>query len=101
MHFKKISLTLLSIFILSLASSCNQSKNTGSSTISSSPTPIEYPSLKEAIENTQEYAITMVGREEDPEWFFEIMLDDFYYYDPAGEGYIFLEEDLKHENYPN
>ena len=67
MHFKKISLTLLSIFILSLASSCNQSKNTGSSTISSSPTPIEYPSLKEAIENTQEYAITMVGREEDPE----------------------------------
>ena len=93
MHFKKISLTLLSIFILSLASSCNQSKNTASSTISSSPTPIEYPSLKEAIENTQEYAITMVGREEDPEWFFEIMLDDFYYYDPAGEGYIFLEED--------
>ena len=93
MHFKKISLTLLSIFILSLASSCNQSKNTGSSTISSSPTPIEYPSLKEAIENTQEYAITLVGREEDPEWFFEIMLDDFYYYDPAGEGYIFLEED--------
>ncbi len=96
MTLKKISLTILSIFILSLASGCNQTGTTTSSntgTSSSTPTPIEYPSLSEAMENTQEYAVTMAGREEDKEWYFEIMLDDFYYYDPMGEGYIVLSED--------
>lgn len=80
---------MLSLFVLSIATGC---KNDTKSSNSSSSLSKEYPTLAQAIQNTTEYAVTFGGRDDD-EWYFEFVLDDYYFYEPANEGYIILQED--------
>ena len=91
----KKNILFLTIIILSLnsISGCKKNNSINSSlTYSESSSVIEVETLQEAINNTQEYAVTSSVRLGDG-WYFEVMLDNMYYYDPSNEGYIVLDND--------
>lgn len=76
----------------SSSSSSSSLISSSSSSSSSNSSSKQEVTLAQAIKNTDTYAITSEARVKIG-WYFELKLDNFYYYEPYDHGYIVLDED--------